>query len=89
MANYEIEMKGKDVEIVCGADTYQQEGQMTTFFATDGDRTVIDCWSTRLASYRTSEILAVRRMDPLDIASDAASGHVGEVVDLPVRASAC
>lgn len=45
-----------------GADAYQQEHSMTTFFRTEGRRTV-DCWSVRMASYRTDHILAVRRLD--------------------------
>jgi hypothetical protein len=32
---------------------------MTTFFATR--RGVVDSWATRVASYRTAEILSVRR----------------------------
>ncbi len=61
MARYEITLKDRTVEVIDGADAYQQEGQMTTFFALSGDRLVVDCWSTRLASFRTSEILIVRR----------------------------
>lgn len=50
-------------ECVEGADAYQQEQSMTTFFRTDGRQTV-DCWSVRIASFRTDHILAVRRVDP-------------------------
>lgn len=58
-------------ERVDGADAYQQEGPLTTFFAVDGDRLVIDSWSTRLASFRTAEIVAIRRVEAtadLDVA---------------------
>jgi hypothetical protein len=61
MARYEVTLKDRTVEIVDGADAYQQEGQMTTFFAVDRDRRVIDCWSTRLASFRSTEIMIIRR----------------------------
>ena len=61
MARFEITLKDRTVEVIDGADAYQQEGQMTTFFALSGERLVVDCWSTRLASFRTSEILIVRR----------------------------
>lgn len=61
MARYEITLKDRTVEVIDGADAYQQEGQMTTFFALADERLVVDCWSTRLASFRTSEILIVRR----------------------------
>jgi hypothetical protein len=58
---YEICMGDRTVEQVEGADAYQQEGQMTTFFATR--RGVVDSWATRVASYRTAEIVSVRRRD--------------------------
>lgn len=64
MARFEITLKDRTVEVIDGADAYQQEGQMTTFFALAGERLVVDCWSTRLASFRTSEILIVRRRVP-------------------------
>ena len=48
---------------VDGADAYAQEGQMTTFFATDRGRGVIDAWAVRVASVRTSEIVMIRRLD--------------------------
>jgi hypothetical protein len=61
MARFEITLKDRTVEVVDGADAYQQEGPMTTFFALGAERLVVDCWSTRLASFRTSEIMIVRR----------------------------
>ena len=60
---YEITLRGDSVEWVGGADAYQQEGQMTTFFRHGSGRQVIDAWSTRIASYRTSEIVKIRRVD--------------------------
>ena len=57
-------MRDRAVERVDQADAYQQEGQMTTFFALADERLVVDCWSTRLASFRTSEIMIVRRRRP-------------------------
>lgn len=59
MASFEVRMGDRTIEVVDGADAYQQEGQMTTFFATR--RGVVDSWATRVASYRTAEILSVRR----------------------------
>jgi hypothetical protein len=63
MARYEVTLKDHTVECVDGADAYQQEGQMTTFFAMGPERRVVDCWSTRLASFRTSEVLFIRRRE--------------------------
>ena len=65
MPTYHVTLKDHTVEVVDGADAYQQEGQMTTFFATREGGGVVDSWSTRLASFRTSEILIVRRWPSL------------------------
>jgi hypothetical protein len=65
VATYEVRLKDRTVEEIEGADAYQQEGQMTTFFATRAGRQVVDCWSTRLASFRTSEVVIIRRLTHL------------------------
>jgi hypothetical protein len=61
MPTFHVTLKDHTVEVVEGADAYQQEGQMTTFFATREERGVVDSWATRVASFRTSEIRIVRR----------------------------
>ena len=62
MARYEVVMQDGTVEVIDGVDSYQQEGQMTTFFTTAStERRVLDSWSTRVASIRTSELVAIRR----------------------------
>lgn len=71
MATYHVTLKNGTVEVIEGADAYQQEGQMTTFFVTGERRQVVDCWSTRLASFRTSEVLIIRRIDAVPPAADA------------------
>ena len=63
MAHYIVTMKDQSTEEVAGADAYQQEGQMTTFFRTGGRSDVVDSWSTRLFSVRTAEILMIRRVE--------------------------
>ena len=63
MSSYEVTLRDRSVELVLQADAYQQEGPMTTFFDLGAGRDVVDCWSTRVASIRTSEILVVRRAD--------------------------
>ena len=60
MALFAVTLTDQTTDFVEGADAYQQEGPLTTFFAI-GDRQVIDSWSVRLASYRTSDIAAIRR----------------------------
>ena len=65
MSSYRVTLKDRTTEDIDGADAYQQEGQMTTFFCTGSGRQVVDTWSTRMASIRTSEILAIRRVEPV------------------------
>jgi hypothetical protein len=50
---FQVTLSDETVELVEGADSYQQEGPMTTFFGTDGRRGAIDCWSVKVASFRT------------------------------------
>jgi hypothetical protein len=63
MARYEVTLRDRSTEVVAAADAYQQEGQMTTFFRTESARQVVDTWSTRVASFRTSEVLVIRRFE--------------------------
>ena len=65
MSTYLVTLKDRSTESIDDADAYQQEGQMTTFFQTGSGRHVVDTWSTRVASFRTSEVVAIRRV-PLD-----------------------
>ena len=61
---YVITLVDEGVEVVDGADAYQLEGPLTTFFRTAPGRTVVDCWSTRLASFRTADIRVIRLLTP-------------------------
>lgn len=61
MAMFVVTLTDQTTDLVEGADAYQQEGPLTTFFAFGSNRAVIDSWSVRLASYRTSDIVAIRR----------------------------
>lgn len=65
MASFEVVLKDRSVEQVADVHAYQQEGQMTTFFRNDEPRSVVDSWSRRIFSVRTSEVLLIReRTDP-------------------------
>jgi hypothetical protein len=59
---YEVTISDGTTDVVDQADAYQQEGPLTTFFCTEPGRPVVDSWSERVASYRTSEILRIRRI---------------------------
>jgi hypothetical protein len=61
VACYTLVRKNGDIEVIEGADTYEQEGPLTTFFQVAPDRRVIDCWSVRLMSIRTTDIASIRR----------------------------
>jgi hypothetical protein len=63
MRGYEVTISDGTVEQVSGADTYQQEGPLTTFYRTDAGRRDVDSWSTRLASFRTAEIARIRAVE--------------------------
>jgi hypothetical protein len=71
MPTFEVMLQDRSVELVAGADAYQQEGPMTTFFRRADGRDVIDSWSTRVASFRTADLLVVRRRE----ATAASAGH--------------
>jgi hypothetical protein len=73
MPTFEVILRDRSVEIVTGADTYRQEGPMTTFFRRGDGRDVIDSWSTRMASYRTADLLVVRRCEPAEASAGAAT----------------
>lgn len=74
MSSYQVTMKDRSMERIEGADAYQQEGQMTTFFRTGSGRNVVDTWSTRIASFRTSEVIVIRRLDHAEPAPAVAAG---------------
>ena len=63
MAGYEVQTCDGSVEQITGADSYRQEGPLTTFFRTDAGRRVVDCWAVRLASFRTAEIARIRMVE--------------------------
>lgn len=62
MPMHEVTMKDGSIERIDGTDAYHQEGPMTTFFSIGSSRHIVDTWSTRIASFRTAEIVAVRRL---------------------------
>jgi hypothetical protein len=73
MPTFEVMLQDRSLELVDGADAYQQEGPMTTFFRRGEGRDVIDTWSTRVASFRTADLLVVRRRDAANVQSGTAT----------------
>ena len=60
---FEVVLSDESVELVGDADSFQQEGPKTTFFASDGRRGTLDCWSVKMASFRTDRIDKIIRRD--------------------------
>lgn len=58
--------------LVHGADAYEQEGPLTTFFDRNGGGRLASAFTVRVASFRTSRILEVRLMP-----TDAVRTEVG------------
>ena len=56
-----VQLSSGDTATVVGANAYQPEGPMTTFFSTGSSRGTIDSWSVRVASYRTADIVSIQR----------------------------
>ena len=77
MPTFEVILRDGAVETVDGADAYQQEGPMTTFFRRGDGRDVIDSWSTRMASFRTADLMVVRRRDALAAAGGTVHALAG------------
>jgi hypothetical protein len=76
-AAFEVTMRDGTVQPVFDADAYEPERQMTTFYRTGNSRAAIDGWSVRLASFRTDEILMIRRCrPPSSVRNEATSPRV-------------
>jgi len=58
---FQVVLSDETVEWIDDADSFQQEGPMTTFFASDGRRGTLDCWSVKVASIRTERIEKIIR----------------------------
>ena len=51
---------------VTGAYAYAPDGQLTTFYRCRDGRETVDVWATRVASFRTADILRILRVEPQD-----------------------
>jgi hypothetical protein len=60
--SYEVTLADGTIE-VRGADAYAPDGRMTTFYRCRDDREAIDAWATRIASFRTADIVRILRVD--------------------------
>lgn len=57
---FEIVTTDGTVERIDGADSYELEGPLTTFFLSNNRVHRLSSWSERIASFRTDRLVAVR-----------------------------
>ena len=57
---FEIVTIDGTVERIDGADSYELEGPLTTFFLSNSRVHRLSSWSERVASFRTDRLVAVR-----------------------------
>ena len=58
---FDVVLDDDSVERVEQADSYQQEGPLTTFFDNASRPGGLGAWSVKVASFRTEQIVRIRR----------------------------
>ncbi|MGQ0826447.1 MAG: hypothetical protein ACT4OX_15690 [Actinomycetota bacterium] len=61
---FSVRFDDDTIAFVQGADAYEQEGPLTTFFCRNGAGRLASAFAVRLASLRTSCIVEIRRCEP-------------------------
>jgi len=59
--SFVVHFEDDTTTIVDAADSYEQEGPLTTFFDRNGGGRLASAFAVRVASFRTSKIVEVRR----------------------------
>ena len=59
---FDVHFEDDTITQVLDADAYEQEGPLTTFFDRNGGGGLGSAWALRVASFRTSRIVEIRRM---------------------------
>ena len=67
-----VRFEDETTTLVQGADAYEQEGPLTTFFDRNGAGRLASAFAMRIASFRTSRIVEIRRTDAVDRAVQVA-----------------
>jgi hypothetical protein len=63
---FDIHFEDETSTQVFAADAYEQEGPLTTFFERNGGGGLASAFALRVASFRTSRIVEIRRVDLSD-----------------------
>jgi hypothetical protein len=62
--SFEVRFVDERTTVVTGADAYEQEGPLTTFFARNGGAgRLASAFSVRVASFRTERLVEIRRAE--------------------------
>jgi hypothetical protein len=59
--SFVVHFEDDTTTVVAAADSYEQEGPLTTFFDRNGGGRLASAFAVRVASFRTSKIVEVRR----------------------------
>jgi hypothetical protein len=59
---FEVRFEDETTTQVLDADAYEQEGPLTTFFDRNGGGGLASAFAMRIASFRTSRIVEIRRV---------------------------
>jgi hypothetical protein len=62
--SFVVHFEDDTTTVVDDADSYEQEGPLTTFFDRNGGGRLASAFAVRVASFRTSKIIEVRRGIP-------------------------
>ncbi len=62
--SFVVHFEDDTTTIVNDADSYEQEGPLTTFFDRNGGGRLASAFAVRVASFRTNKIVEVRRELP-------------------------
>jgi len=65
---FEVRFEDETTTQVLDADAYEQEGPLTTFFDRNGGGGLASAFALRVASFRTSRIVEIRRVDLAPVA---------------------
>jgi hypothetical protein len=71
--SFVVHFEDDTTTIVDAADSYEQEGPLTTFFDRNGGGRLASAFAVRVASFRTSKIVEVRRETMPSIPATAAA----------------
>jgi hypothetical protein len=68
-----VRFEDETTTVVHGADAYEQEGPLTTFFDRNGGGRLASAFTVRVASFRTGRIIEVRKMDAAGVTPEVAT----------------